>query len=146
MEDRARIREILLKRGAIRDLESTFASRAASADRRSSRQGLEFNVRAMVLATVTDITERKHFEQRLAAQYAVHVCSRFQYARRIHPQSYTRRRDSYGRSTLWQVDGGCRVIRCVEIWHAPASRPQSFRPISRTSPSAGRRACRVACG
>ncbi|HEX8773897.1 MAG TPA: ATP-binding protein [Pyrinomonadaceae bacterium] len=62
-EDRQRIRELLLARGAIRDLEINF--RLKSGDVRIgqlSAEIIEFNGERCVLATVTDITERRKLE------------------------------------------------------------------------------------
>jgi PAS domain S-box-containing protein/excisionase family DNA binding protein len=68
-EDRQRIRELLLARGAIRDLEINF--RLKSGEVRTgqlSAEIIEFNGERCVLATVTDITERRKLERAVQAR------------------------------------------------------------------------------
>ncbi|HEX8922814.1 MAG TPA: PAS domain S-box protein, partial [Pyrinomonadaceae bacterium] len=67
MEDRARIREMLFERGAVRDLEINFRVKSGEVlVGIMSAEVIEFNGEKCVLTTVTDITERRRFEQRLA--------------------------------------------------------------------------------
>jgi PAS domain S-box-containing protein/excisionase family DNA binding protein len=68
-EDRERIRELLMARGAIRDLEINF--RLKSGEVRTgqlSAEIIEFNGERCVLATVTDITERRKLEKAVEAR------------------------------------------------------------------------------
>lgn len=68
-EDRQRIRELLLARGAIRDLEINF--RLKSGEVRTgqlSAEIIEFNGEKCVLATVTDITDRRKLERAVQAR------------------------------------------------------------------------------
>ncbi len=134
-EDRARIREILLKHGAIRDLEMNFRIKSGEVlTGVMSAEVIEFNGEQCVLATVTDITERKHFEQRLAAQYAVtRVLSQSNTLEEATPQILQLVGETLGWSlgALWHVDGAAGVLRCVEIWHASSVEAPEFEQLSR---------------
>ncbi|MBA3767107.1 MAG: PAS domain S-box protein, partial [Acidobacteria bacterium] len=137
MEDRARIREVLLKHGAIRDLEINFRIKSGEVlIGVMSAEVIEFNGEQCVLATVTDITERKRFEQRLAAQYAVtRVLSQSNTLEEATPQILQLVGETLGWSigALWQMDGAAGVMRCVEIWHTPLVETAEFVQLSRNS-------------
>jgi PAS domain S-box-containing protein len=136
MKDRAQIREILLKRGAIHDLEINFRIKSGEVITGVlSAEVIEINGEQCVLATVTDITERKRFERRHAAQYAVtRVLSESNTLEEATPQILQLVGETLGWSigALWQVDGASRLMRCVEIWHAPVIEAAEFEQLSRS--------------
>jgi PAS domain S-box-containing protein/excisionase family DNA binding protein len=135
MEDRARIREILLKRGAIRDLEIKFRIKSGEVlVGVMSAEVIEFGGEKCVLTTVTDITERRRFEQRLAAQYAAtRVLSESNTLEEAAPQllQFVGETLGWNVGAIWQVDEAMGVVRCVETWHAPSVLVAEFEELSR---------------
>jgi PAS domain S-box-containing protein/excisionase family DNA binding protein len=68
-EDRQRIRELLIARGAIRELEINFRIKSGQVlIGQLSAEIIEFNGEKCVLATVTDITERRQLERAVWAR------------------------------------------------------------------------------
>jgi PAS domain S-box-containing protein/excisionase family DNA binding protein len=124
-EDRALIRQILLERGAITDLEIGFRIKSGEAlIGLLSAEVIEFGGEKCVLATVTDITARRRFEQRLDAQYAVtRILSEANTLNEATPRLLQIICGTLGWAigALWRVDSTEGVARCVEMW-----RPQSF--------------------
>lgn len=133
--DRARIRETLFKRGAIRDLEINFRIKSGEVlVGLLAAEVIEFNGEKCVLATVTDITERRRFEQRLAAQYAVtRVLSESNTLEEASPQILQLIGETLGWSiaALWRVAEAERVVRCVELWHRLPVEAEEFVRLSR---------------
>jgi PAS domain S-box-containing protein/excisionase family DNA binding protein len=135
MEDRARIREALLKRGAVRDLEINFRIKSGEVlVGVMSAEVIELGGEKCVLTTVTDITERRRFEQRLAAQYAAtRVLSESNTLEEAAPQLLQLVGETLGWNVgaIWQVDDVAGVVRCVETWHAPSVLVVEFERLSR---------------
>lgn len=135
-EDRARIRQILLARGAISDLEINFRIKSGEVLRGLlSAEVIEFAGEKCVLATVTDITERKRFEQRLAAQYAVtRILSESNTLDEATPRLLQIICETLGWAigALWCVDSHLGIARCVEMWHAESFASGEFERMSRT--------------
>jgi PAS domain S-box-containing protein/excisionase family DNA binding protein len=136
IEDRSRIRQILMERGAISDLEINFRIKSGEVLLGLlSAEVLEFAGEKCVLATVTDITERKRFEQRLAAQYAVtRVLSESNTLGEATPRLLQIICETLGWAigALWRVDNNTGLARCVEMWHAEAVATGEFERMSRT--------------
>lgn len=135
MEDRARIREILRQRGEIRDLEINFRIKSGEVlIGVLSAEVIEFNGEKCVLATVTNITERRRSEQRLAAQYAVtRVLSESNTLEEGTPRILQLVGETLGWTigALWHVEDAAEVVRCVEIWHAPSFEAVAFVQLTR---------------
>jgi PAS domain S-box-containing protein len=82
----------------------------------------------------TDITERKHAEQRLHAQYEI---------TRVLAESATLEVASprilqaicatleWDLGAIWTVDRTVNVLRCVHVWHTPGRDPSEFVDITR---------------
>jgi PAS domain S-box-containing protein len=72
--------------------------------------------------SLTDITERKHAEQRLAAQFAVNrILSEAQNIEEISTKILQAlcERLEWEFGSLWMVDGHVNLIRCIGLWYQP---------------------------
>ncbi|HYY58370.1 MAG TPA: GAF domain-containing protein, partial [Pyrinomonadaceae bacterium] len=134
-QDRARIREMLVAHGAIRDLEINFRVKSGEVlTGLLSAETIVFNGEKCVLSTVTDITERRRFERRLAAQYSVaRVLSESNALDEATPRILQIISETLGWTlgALWHVDEAAGVLRCGEIWHAPSVEAAEFVGLSR---------------
>jgi PAS domain S-box-containing protein len=89
-----------------------------------------------VRGVVTDITERKRAENRLAAQHAVtsalaNSSTLMEGALKILQAICESLGWVWG--ALWTVDRSRNVLRCNELWHAPSIEAKEFEAISRAS-------------
>jgi PAS domain S-box-containing protein len=84
--------------------------------------------------TVVDITERKRVERRLATQHATtRVLAESATLGQATPKILQTICESLGwdLGELWSVDQPANVLRCVEVWHAPAVKVPKFAAVTR---------------
>ena len=85
--------------------------------------------RGLIYAIGRDVTERKHEEARLAAQYAVtRVLAEAPTLATATPRILQAICESLNWSVgaIWRVDQKEMLLRCVETWHTPSAKVKQF--------------------
>jgi len=114
---------IIHKSGAMRWVRSTAVAHKDTNGNVISYDGL-----------VSDVTERKRAEQRLAAQYAVaRVLAEAASLDEATPRLLQAACEGLGWEVgdLWRVDAAADVLRCVAVWHKPSLQLQEFEVATR---------------
>src|SRR5574341_544700 len=89
---------------------------------------------SLIYATARDITDRKRADKRLAAQYALtRVLADAATMEEVTPKILQAVCESveWALGMLWRVDKQANLLRCVEMWHAPAVNVAEFKAVSK---------------
>ena len=136
-QDRERIIKLLTEQGFIHNLEINFRLKSGTIIiGLLFAEVIEFKGEMCVLASVTDITERKHTEQRLRTQYAItRVLAESSTLDEATPKLLQTICESLDwlMGVLWRVDEEKHVLRCVEIWCASSLSVPQFKELTRKS-------------
>ena len=97
----------------------------------------------LAIGVIRDITERKRAERRLAAEHEIsYILAVSDTLNAAAPRMIQAICESlnWDAGTLWVVDRNAQLLRCVELWHAPAVDATAFEQVCRQhtfSPGSG---------